>query len=149
MNDLPELDGTSRRGLHTALLAINRFYAAFNGRDLVAMGKVWAEDGVLYNALGGVAHGWQEMAAIYRRIFAGAVTVQVAFFDYTFGEAGDVAWAVGRERGTACHGADAIDLDIRTSRVFRRIGGRWRQAHHHGSIDDPKRLAAYQRLVRG
>jgi hypothetical protein len=41
-----------------------------------------------------------------------------------------------------CHGAaDSI-------RAFRRAGGRWRQVHHHGSIDDPDLLGAYQQAVR-
>jgi uncharacterized protein (TIGR02246 family) len=132
MSDLPDLDGSPRPGLHTALLAVNRFYAALNGRDLVAMGKVWAEDGVLYNAIGGMAHGWTKIAAVYRVLFASPVTVQVTFCDYTFVEQENVAWVVGQERGIARRGTAAIDLVIRTSRVCRRVGGRWRQAHHHG-----------------
>jgi len=39
-------------------------------------------------------------------------------------------------------------MKIRTTRVFRYDGERWRQTHHHGSIDDPQLLAAYQSLVR-
>src|SRR5581483_2146497 len=45
-------------------------------------------------------------------------------------------------------GGAALPLAIRTSRVFRKIDGRWRQVHHHGSMDDPKLLARYQALVR-
>jgi ketosteroid isomerase-like protein len=42
-----------------------------------------------------------------------------------------------------------LDLAIRTTRIFRRDGsGRWRQVHHHGSIEDAKLLAAYQAAVR-
>ncbi|MDQ2802483.1 MAG: nuclear transport factor 2 family protein, partial [Pseudomonadota bacterium] len=40
-----------------------------------------------------------------------------------------------------------IDLAIRTTRLFRRAGGRWRQVHHHGSIDDPALLVAYRTAV--
>jgi hypothetical protein len=39
-------------------------------------------------------------------------------------------------------------LAIRTTRVFRRVEGAWRQVHHHGSMDDPALLRAYQDLVR-
>ncbi|MFF4402980.1 hypothetical protein [Streptomyces sp. NPDC001404] len=38
---------------------------------------------------------------------------------------------------------------IRTSRYFRYEGGFWRQYHHHGSIDAPDLLRAYQQAVRG
>ena len=37
---------------------------------------------------------------------------------------------------------------IRISRIFRRVDGRWRQIHHHGSIDDADLLARYQAAVR-
>lgn len=41
-----------------------------------------------------------------------------------------------------------LEMAIRTSRVFRRISGEWRQVHHHGSVDDAELLAAYQQAVR-
>jgi ketosteroid isomerase-like protein len=41
-----------------------------------------------------------------------------------------------------------VNLAIRTSWIFRRVGGRWRQTHHHGSVDDPQLLSAYQQAVR-
>ena len=60
----------------------------------------------------------------------------------------DVFWAVGRERGTYRDGDAIKDLNIRTTRVFRLIDGRWRQVHHHGSIEDARLLADYQNAVR-
>jgi hypothetical protein len=39
-------------------------------------------------------------------------------------------------------------LQIRTTRIFA-YAGTWVQVHHHGSIDDPAALAAYQQAVRG
>jgi hypothetical protein len=35
------------------------------------------------------------------------------------------------------------------SRNRLREVGRWRQYHHHGSIDDPAALQAYQLAIRG
>jgi ketosteroid isomerase-like protein len=77
---------------------------------------------------------------VHQRIFHAPVRVEVEFHDYTLHRAGDVFYAVGRERGTK--------LAIRTTRVFRRFDEVWRQVHHHGSIDDPQLLGAYQRAVR-
>ena len=62
--------------------------------------------------------------------------------------AGDIFYVVGRERGEYRAGEAVLSMAIRTSRVFRRIEGEWRQVHHHGSIDDPELLAAYQQAVR-
>jgi hypothetical protein len=38
---------------------------------------------------------------------------------------------------------------IRTTRVFKRVNGHWRQMHHHGSFDDPNLLKNYQAAVLG
>jgi len=57
--------------------------------------------------------------------------------------------AIGRERGELSRGADRLEVTIRTSRVYRWTDGRWRQIHHHGSIDDADLLARYQRAVSG
>lgn len=42
-----------------------------------------------------------------------------------------------------------MDVAIRTTRIFRRVESRrWKQAHHHGSIEEPQIPAAYQTAVR-
>jgi len=58
-------------------------------------------------------------------------------------------YAVGRERGSFSKGEVAIALAIRTSRIFRLTEKGWRQVHHHGSIEDPRLLDAYQKAVAG
>jgi hypothetical protein len=57
-------------------------------------------------------------------------------------------YAVGRERGEFRLGKTVVKLLIRTTRVFWLLDGRWKQVHHHGSIDDPDLLARYQTAVR-
>jgi len=131
--------------------ALAEFYRAFNTRDLALMEQSWgaAADAVMDNPLGGIMRGWPAIRQVYERLFSGEARVNVEFFDYTLHEAGDIFWAIGRERGRLQqkHQPD-LPLLIRTSRLFRREDGRWRQAHHHGSIDDPKLLADYQARVR-
>jgi hypothetical protein len=56
---------------------------------------------------------------------------------------------VVRERGYFRLEENEVKLAIRTSRVFKKIDGRWKQVHHHGSIDDPELLARYQTAVLG
>jgi len=43
--------------------------------------------------------------------------------------------------------APRLDLAIRTTGIFRRAAGRWRQIHHHGSIENAQMLARYQQVV--
>jgi len=42
---------------------------------------------------------------------------------------------------------ERMNLAIRTSRIYRMSNGKWRQIHHHGSIENPKLLAIYQETV--
>ena len=131
--------------------ALAEFYRAFNGRDIALMEQNWlpSAEAVMSNPLGGMMRGWTAIRGVYQRLFGGDARVTVEFFDYTLHEEGDVFWAIGRERGALEQDGQAdLALLIRTSRLFRRDGdGRWRQAHHHGSIEDPKMLAEYQRRL--
>ncbi len=136
---------------HSALYALVGFYSAFNTRDLGAMSRNWAQmdEAVMANPLGGLRRGWTEIRQVYERIFQGPATVYVEFHDYTLHESETLFYVVGRERGYLERDGRRLDLAIRTSRVFRKLDGRWQQVHHHGSIEDPALLDRYQKAVRG
>lgn len=142
-----EAPNDSRQPFH----ALAQFYRAFNGCDLALMSANWArsDEIVMDNPFGGIRRGWQEIGAGHERIFTGPARVYVEFYDYSLHEAGEVFYAVGRERGRFTLGDVTIPLAIRTSRIFRRLNGAWRQVHHHGSIDDPALLQRYQAAVLG
>jgi ketosteroid isomerase-like protein len=130
--------------------ALAQFYRALNSRDLPLMQENWADsvEAVMDNPLGGIKRGWNEIRTVYERLFASAGTFRFEFYDYSLHEAGDVFYVVGRERGELDVNGRRMPLAIRTTRIFRRdADGRWRQVHHHGSIDDPRVLAAYQEAV--
>jgi ketosteroid isomerase-like protein len=135
--------------LREPVQALTQFYRAFNGRDLALMEENWdpSETAAMANPVGGIKRGWVEIRSVYEWVFQAPASVQVEFYDYTIHVAGDLFYAVGRERGTLESNDIQLELAIRTSRVFRRVDGRWRQVHHHGSIDDPQLLGAYQKAV--
>jgi ketosteroid isomerase-like protein len=130
--------------------ALAQFYRAFNTRDIDLMSKNWnnSDESVMDNPVGGIKRGWAEIRSVYETIFGGPGMVQVEFYDYTLHIQGDVFWAIGRERGTFEHDRQNLKLLIRTTRIFRRVNGQWRQVHHHGSIEDPALLETYQRIIR-
>jgi len=132
------------------LYALSQFYRAFNNRDLRLMQETWdhSPDVSLDNPVGGVQRGWEHIHGVYQRIFQSAAKVQVEFFDYTLHRAGDFFYAVGRERGQFTSEGKSHPLSLRTTRIFRFEDGRWRQVHHHGSIDDPQLLSDYQFALR-
>lgn len=126
-----------------AYAALVQFYHAFNARDLASVRANWhkGDDIAMDNPLGGIRRGWGEIGQVYEGLFIGPARVYVEFYDYSLHETPDMFYAVGRERGHFERGGVAMDLAIRTSRIFRRIDGAWRQVHHHGSIEDPHLLA--------
>ena len=126
------------------------FYRAFNSGDLQAMEKNWEQsaEASMSNPLGGVKRGWKEIKQVYQRIFTGPAKVYVEYYDYSLHKTEEMCTVVGRERGFFKLGTQKLELAIRTSRIFRLTDGQWRQLHHHGSIDMPDKLAAYQEAVQ-
>jgi limonene-1,2-epoxide hydrolase len=104
--------------------ALSQFYKAFNGRDLSLMSQNWLQSPeiAMDNPLGGIKRGWEEIRAVYERIFRGPAIVYVEFYDFTLHTNKDMFYAVGRERGSVRTGAQELSLAIRTSRIFKRAG---------------------------
>jgi hypothetical protein len=126
--------------------ALTQFYRAFNTRDIVLMRENWSpsDDISMDNPLGGIKRGWPEIRRVYDRLFSGPAAITVEFHNYTLHLASDLFYAIGRERGRFVSATTAFDLAFRTTRIFRLFDTRWRQVHHHGSIDDPALLDRYQ-----
>lgn len=132
------------------LHALSEFYRALNSRDLKLMEENWDASGqsAMDNPLGGIKRGWNEIMSVYERLFRVDGAYHFEFHDYTLHRFNEIFYVVGRERGYVGTEGKRLEMKIRTTRVFRFDGQRWRQIHHHGSIDDPQLLAAYQAAVR-
>ncbi len=145
----PITGSEKREKLSAPVAALSEFYHAFNNRDVGEMSRNWAgtDEIAMDNPLGGIKRGWDEIRALYERLFNGPAKVYVEFYDYTMHEASDLFYVVGRERGELSLGDKTIKLAIRTSRIFRKMNGDWKQVHHHGSIEDPDLLGRYQNAV--
>jgi ketosteroid isomerase-like protein len=131
------------------LAALSEFYRALNQRDILLMQENWerTDDAVMDNPLGGIKRGWDEIRGVYESLFATPNKFHFEFYDYRLLSFSEIFIAIGRERGELGRVGNTLQLAIRTTRVFRRAHDRWRQIHHHGSIDDPRMLAAYQNAV--
>jgi len=131
------------------LTALSKFYHAFNHRDMEQMKSVWlnSSEASMNNPLGGVMRGWDNIETVYDKIFNGEAKVYVAFYDFSMHKTENMFLATGRERGYFKTAEIEIPLEIRTSRVFIKIDGEWKQIQHHGSIDRPELLNKYQEAV--
>ena len=141
----PNADGAS------PYRALCEYYRAFNSRDLALLARNWAqsEDASIDDPMAGVRRGWRSIREVYERLLDGPALLRVELVDYTIHEAGDLAWFVGLERGYVRARQEEVPLEIRATLMFRRMDGRWRQVHHHASIDDPRLLARYQGALQG
>ncbi len=140
-------------GIDGALALLETFYFAFNQRNLEVFQHVWMDNALiqLNNPLGGMLRGYAPIEALYARIFSGPARVWVEFGDIVAYATEALVVFAGRETGEFIRDGSTVALSIRTTRIVQWFGREtgWRQVHHHGSIDDPEALAAYQRAVRG
>lgn len=129
--------------------ALTQFYRAFNTRDIMLMRQNWSpfDDISMSNPLGGIKRGWPEIRRVYDRIFSAPARITVEFSNYSLHVCGDIFYAVGRERGRLESEHGSFDLEFRTTRVYRVLERRWRQVHHHGSVEDAALLEQYQSAV--
>lgn len=139
-------ESEAETSLATPYGALAQFYRAFGRRDIALMASNWHTSGAIAmdNPLGGIARGWAEIRLLYERLFSGSMNVHVEFFDYTLHEESQIAYAVGRERGSFVADGLEVPVVIRTSRIFKNVGDQWKQVHHHGSIEDPGLLKQYK-----
>jgi len=139
-------------GVTTPVQAIAQFYAAFNGRDDALMADNWDADGAAVsndNQLGGILRTRAKVLDRYSQIFKAPFHVYAEFVDYTIHEEPGWFLAVGRERGTFTRDGHSFAFETRDTRLFRRVGGRWKQIHHHGSFEDPELMTRFQQAAKG
>ncbi|MBI4893174.1 MAG: nuclear transport factor 2 family protein [Acidobacteria bacterium] len=137
-------------GLEGAVAALETFYCGFNSSRPELIGRSWAggPEVQLNNPLGGILRGADAIRQLYERVLTGRARLWVEFFDVVVYSTAEVVVFAGRERGECALDGEVVKLSIRTSRVFAFFADEgWRQVHHHGSIDDPDALGAYQQLI--
>lgn len=143
------INGKETDTLSTEEQALSKFYKAFNAKNMSLMSESWlnTDEISMDNPIGGIRRGWEEIKNGYAKIFNGKVQVYVEFYDYSIHSAENMFFAAGRERGYFKINEIEIPLAIRTTRIFIKSGGGWRQIHHHGSIDNPELLKNYQEAI--
>ena len=143
------ITGNELKTKNEAMNALIDFYNAFNHSNAEIMEQNWSNSPEISmdNPLGGIKRGWKDIKSVYDHIFDGPAEVYVEFYDYSLHVYDTVFYAVGRERGYFKINGQSIDLAIRTSRIYVKENGKWKQTHHHGSIENPELLEKYQKLV--
>lgn len=143
------IDGSEIKNESSEIMALSKFYKAFNNQDILLMEQSWLNtaDISMDNPIGGIRRGWEEIGNGYHKIFNGNAKVYVEFYDFSIHKTTNMFFATGRERGYFKTDTFEISLAIRTTRIFILVDGNWRQIHHHGSIDNPDLLKTYQEAI--
>jgi ketosteroid isomerase-like protein len=130
------------------VLEANRaFYAAFEARDLDAMGQVWerSDRATVTHPGWPTLRSWPAVAASWQRIFDHTPYIQFFLTDEAVVVAGDAAWVTLYEnilqevpgvRGAPDVGGRPQSLGdsrVAATNVFVRTDGEWRMVVHHGS----------------
>ncbi len=151
LEQVPVTGRENKDRLSAPLKVLSEFYEALNSRAIEKMAGNWAQtdEAVMDNPLGGIKRGWEEIRTVYEQLFSSQSQFWFEFYDYSLHFAGEIFYAVGRERGELRTGKTVLNMAIRTTRIFRLMDGRWQQVHHHGSIEDPDLLDKYQKAVKG
>jgi len=116
---------------------VDRFYGAFEARDLDAMSDVWVhDDGVACTHPGwATLHGWAAVAASWFAIFEQSAPMQVFTTDRRVRVEGDLAWVILDENLLgAGSGADDAGTTVSALKVLHRTEYGWRIVAHHGSV---------------
>ena len=143
------ITGKENKSSNTPYSSLVEFYDSFNNQHFESMEDNWLQtsQASMSNPLGGIKRGWNEIREVYKKIFNGSARVYVEFYDYSIYVTDTIFVAVGRERGALEFENEITDLSIRTSRVYCLHDNRWKQIHHHGSMDNPKLLDKYQKSL--
>lgn len=124
--------------VEAAVLEANRaFYAAFEARDLEAMGEVWerSERAAVTHPGWPTLRSWAAVAESWRRIFENTPYIQFFLTEEEVVVAGEAAWVTLYENILQeVGGRQALgDARVAATNVFVHDGDRWRMVVHHGS----------------
>jgi ketosteroid isomerase-like protein len=131
------------------LEALNEFYDAFNNRSLEKIGANWlnTDEALVDSSAGPTARGWNAIRQMYERVFQAPATSRTALCDFAIHEHGDIFYATGRDRGDLRTDSTSIPLEMRVTRIFRKLDGKWRQVYYHGSFEDPQQFTEVRKTV--
>ncbi len=132
----------------SAVIAANeRFYRAFERRDLAAMAACWSGtdgDACIHPGWEPV-YGNEAVMEAWAGIFATGVPMQFTVSDLVVQLLGDIARVHNVENISVAGEREAIGR-VAVTHLFLRRGGQWRMVLHHGSPiaadgEAPERLA--------
>lgn len=119
-----------------AVLTTNeRFYRAFEKKDLEAMSKVWSQGAASLCIHPGrdALRGWETIHESWQQIFKNTSYLEIDTEILTTEISNDLAYIVLIEKVLQIAGRRRIEAHSMATNIFERMGQQWYLIHHHGS----------------
>jgi pyrroloquinoline quinone (PQQ) biosynthesis protein C len=116
---------------------LSEYYNALNTANIAKMKNNWSKDATaaFTSPLGGITRSHHNIIASHNELFNSPIDIEVEYYDIEISTLANGFSAVGRERGTITINGETIPVGFRTSRLFVKENGEYKQLHHHGSFE--------------
>jgi len=130
--------GKEKEYLNSEHQALCEYYKALNTADIDIMKNNWSrqKSAIFTSPLGGIVRTYDDVIASHSDLFNSPIGIDVEYYDIDISPMENGFTAVGRERGTMKIVDETFDVGFRTSRIFIKEDGKFKQVHHHGSFED-------------
>jgi len=118
--------------------ALHKYYAALNTGNIQKMKDVWSKEKTtaFTSPLGGIVRTYEEVVEAHEVLFSIPIKIHVEYYDIEITHLENGFSSVGRERGIMIINGESVDVAFRTSRLFIKENGTYKQLHHHGSFEE-------------
>jgi pyrroloquinoline quinone (PQQ) biosynthesis protein C len=132
------INGKETQELPKEYQALHRYYAALNSGNIEKMKDVWSKEKTtaFTSPLGGIVRTYTEVVQAHEVLFSIPIKIDVEYYDIEITLLENGFSSVGRERGIMIINGKTIDVAFRTSRLFVKENGVYKQLHHHGSFEE-------------
>lgn len=117
---------------------LSEYYRALNNGDIRLMKQNWSTgaSAAFTSPLGGIVRTHESIVSAHNELFESPIGIDVEYYDVHITLMDNGFQAVGRERGIMRIGEETVNVGFRTSRLFIKENGEYKQLHHHGSFED-------------
>ena len=117
---------------------LSEYYNALSSANISKMKKNWSKEvtTAFTNPLGGIVRSYKDVINSHDELFNSPIEIDVEYYDIEISNMDNGFLSVGRERGVMIIDGESIDVAFRTSRLFVKEEGKYKQLHHHGSFEN-------------
>lgn len=131
------INGKETTFLSPEYQVLSEYYNALNNGNISKMKKNWSTKMpvVFTSPLGGIIRSYENVMSAHNELFNAPIKIDVEYYDIEISLFENGFASVGRERGTMNINGESIEVGFRTSRLFVKEEGEYKQVHHHGSFE--------------